>query len=572
MLEVLNNVNYMKCQNIFLLVLPSCYHVEQCNCVFAFSGQGFASGRINLGEIEVCRISRFNFIWSCNLLQSKKKSATFYEPAGIPDGFYSLGHYCQFDSRPLRGFVLVARDLASSEAEGAHTSNLFKSPALQKPLDYTLVWCSDEGGQGNYEGCAFFWLPQPPDGYKSMGFLVTKTPNKPELDEVRCVRDDLTDKCEVHHLIFDAISKFSSSPFSVWSTRPCNRGMLGRGVSVGTFFCSSNWISGQELNIACLKNLDPKLHAMPNCDQIHALIRNYGPTVFFHPDEVYLPSSVSWFFTNGALLYKAGDLVGEAIDPSGSNLPSGGRNDGEFWIDLPSDGGRQIVKHGNKESAKLYVHVKPAVGGTFTDIVMWVFCPFNGPGTLKVGIMNVAFSKIGQHVGDWEHFTLRICNFTGELWSIYFSQHSGGKWVAAYDLEYIEGNKAIVYSSKNGHASFPHPGTYLQGSEILGIGVRNDAARSNLYVDSSIQYELVAAEYLAEGVVAEPSWLQFMRKWGPTIIYDSKTELDKIIKLLPLMIRYSVENAVSKLPLELYGEEGPTGPKEKNNWVGDERG
>lgn len=535
-------------------------------------GQGFASGRINLGEIEVCRISRFKFIWSCNLLQNKKKGVTFYEPVGIPDGFYSLGHCCQFDSRPLRGFVLVARDLASSEAEAAHTSNLDKSPALQKPLDYTLVWCSDERGEGNYEGCGFFWLPQPPDGYKSMGFLVTNTPNKPELDEVRCVRDDLTDKCEVYHLILDAISKFSSSPLWVWSTRPCHRGMLGRGVSVVTFFCSSDWISGEELNIACLKNLDPKLHAMPNCDQIHALIRNYGPTVFFHPDEVYLPSSVSWFFTNGALLYKAGDLAGEAIDPSGSNLPGGGRNDGEFWIDLPSDDRRERVKHGNMESAKLYVHVKPAFGGTFTDIAMWVFCPFNGPGTLKVGIMNIALSKIGQHVSDWEHFTLRICNFTGELWSIYFSQHSGGKWVGAYDLEYIEGNKAIVYSSKSGHASFPHPGAYLQGSEILGIGVRNDAARSNLYVDSSIQYELVAAEYLGERVVAEPVWLQFMRQWGPTIVYDSKTELDKIIKLLPLMIRYSVENAVNKLPLELYGEAGPTGPKEKNNWVGDERG
>jgi len=62
-----------------------------------------------------------------------------------------------------------------------------------------------------------------------------------------------------------------------------------------------------------------------------------------------------------------------------------------------------------------------------------------------------------------------------------------------------------------------------------------------------------------------------MREWGPTIIYDSRTELDKIINVLPVMLRYSVENIFDKFPLELYGEEGPTGPKEKNNWVGDER-
>uniref|UniRef100_A0A5B6Z812 Putative Vacuolar sorting-associated protein 62 n=1 Tax=Davidia involucrata TaxID=16924 RepID=A0A5B6Z812_DAVIN len=76
--------------------------------------------------------------------------------------------------------------------------------------------------------------------------------------------------------------------------------MLGKGVSAGTFFCSSHWSSGEELHIACLKNLNPTLHAMPNLDQIHALITHYGPTVFFHPDEVYLPSSVSWFFKNCA--------------------------------------------------------------------------------------------------------------------------------------------------------------------------------------------------------------------------------------------------------------------------------
>ena len=142
----------------------------------------------------------------------------------------------------------------------------------------------------------------------------------------------------------------------------------------------------------------------------------------------------------------------------------------------------------------------------------------------------------------------------------------------AYNLEYIEGNKAIIYASKCGHASFPHPGTFIQGSSKLGVGIRNDAAPSKYHVDSSVQYELIAAEYLGDGVVAEPDWLQFMREWGPTIIYDSRTELNRIINRLPIMVRNSVENIIKKLPVELCGEEGPTGPKEKNNWVGDERG
>ncbi|PSR89731.1 Vacuolar protein sorting-associated protein [Actinidia chinensis var. chinensis] len=533
-------------------------------------GQGFGTGKITLGEIEVVKITKFEFIWIYNL-QDRKKGVAFYKPIGIPDGFCSLGHYCQFNDQPLRGFALVAREVAFREPQNSSIWNRDHSPALLKPLDYTLIWSSDNGIERNLGGCGYFWLPQPPEGYKAVGFLVTDKPDKPELAEVRCVRADLTDKCESYRLILDTNSKVPKLSFRIWNTRPSDQGMCGTGVPLGTFFCSSHWDSEEELNIACLKNLSPALHAMPSLDQIHALIRHYGPMVFFHPDEVYRPSSVSWFFKHGALLYRSGRSVGEPIDAEGSNLPCGGENDGTYWIDLPCDDRKEIVKQGNLESATLYVHVKPALGGTFTDIAMWVFCPFNGPATLKVGIMNVSLSKIGQHVCDWEHFTLRISNFTGELWGIYFSQHSGGEWVDAFNLEFIEGNKAIVYSSKNGHASFPHPGSYIQGSAKLGIGIRNDATRSNHYVDSSNRYEIIAAEYLGNGVVSEPCWLQYMRKWGPTVVYDSRAELDKIINRLPLIIRYSVENMFGKFPVELYGEDGPTGPKEKDNWVGDER-
>ncbi|GAB4830098.1 hypothetical protein Ancab_019740 [Ancistrocladus abbreviatus] len=417
-------------------------------------GKAFATGRIILGELEVAEITSFEFIWASNLSNGKRKGVSFYRPVDIPDGFFSFGHYCQWSGKPLLGFVLVARELAYSEYGAAEP---ICSPALLKPVDYTLVWCSNDGNEETYGQPGYFWLPQPPDGYDALGFVVTNHPNKPDLEEVRCVRADLTDCYPVIEECWEEVS------------------------TVGTFFCSSIWGVGEELHVKCLKNSDPSFHAMPILEQIHALIHHYGPT--------------------GALLFRVGELTGEDIDATGSNLPGGGTNDSEFWIDLPGGDQREIIERGDLESAELYVHVKPALGGTFTDIAMWVFCPFNGPATLKVGPANFPFKRIGQHVGDWEHFTLRISNFTGELHSIYFSQHSGGQWVNACDLEYIEGNRAVVYSSKSGHASFPHPGTYLQGSEKLGIGIRNDCARSNFLVDSSVRYQIVAAEYLEGEVV-----------------------------------------------------------------------
>lgn len=531
-------------------------------------GQGFAKGKISLGEIEVLKITKFESLWSCTL-RGKAKGVTFYKPAEIPDGYCSLGHYCQSNDQPLRGYVLVAKDVSAQTQKVSHIrDSISNSPALRKPLGYTLIWSPDS----HHSECGYIWLPKPPEGYKAMGFVLTGSPHEPDIEEIRCVRDDLTECCETCEMILDTDSSFSKSSLRVWNMRPRKRGMLAKGVCVGTFFCTTDHSSGDELNIGCLKNLDSKLCHMPNLDQIHALIKHYGPTVFFHPDEIYLPSSVPWFFKNGALLYQNGKMKGERIDSRGSNLPSGGINDGEYWIDLPEDENEgEFLKRGNIGSAELYVHVKPALGGTFTDIVMWVFCPFNGPATIKASLMTIEMTRLGEHVGDWEHFTLRLSNFNGELWSVYFSEHSGGEWLDACNLEFIEGNKPIVYSSKNGHASFPHPGCYIQGSSKLGIGLRNDTAQSNYLLDSSTRYQIIAAEYLGDGVVTEPNWLQYMREWGPTIVYDVRSELEKIISRFPIFLRFSAEILFELFPTEIYGEEGPTGPKEKDNWDGDER-
>ncbi|XP_044499997.1 uncharacterized protein LOC123221267 isoform X2 [Mangifera indica] len=532
-------------------------------------GQGFATGRIHLGELEVFQVTECESVWSCMPLHEKAKGVTFYKPVGIPDGFYCLGHYCQPNDKPLRGFLLVAREAAASKTEaGCLDNSLIDLPALRKPVDYSLIWSTDS----QYGCCGYFWLPNPPVGYKAMGMVVTSTPEEPEPEEVRCVRKDLTACCETYEVILSIDSTYSKFPFQVWSHRPCIRGMFARGVSVGTFYCGTYLSSEEKLDIACLKNLDPTLPAMPNLIQIHALIKHYGPTVFFHPDEEYMPSSVPWYFKNGALLYKEGKKKGVPIDCRGSNLPCGGENDGAFWMDLPfEDEAKNYLKKGNFESAEVYVHVKPMLGGTFTDIAMWVFCPFNGPATLKIGLVTMEMTKIGEHVGDWEHFTLRVNNFSGELWQVYFSQHWGGEWVDAFNLEFIEGNKPVVYSSKHGHASYPHAGTYLRGPLKLGIGVMDKCAQSKFIVDSSTKYQMIAAEYLGDGAIIEPFWLQYMREWGPTIVYSARIEADKIINLLPFLVRFSVENLFDLFPTELYGEEGPTGPKEKDNWFGDER-
>nr|DAD30138.1 TPA_asm: hypothetical protein HUJ06_031606 [Nelumbo nucifera] len=508
-------------------------------------GDGFATGIISLGGVEVCLVSTFTKVWAVHEGGPGNLGATFFEPSPIPAGFFMLGCYSQPNNVPLFGWALAGKD------DGGDPS----TEALQTPLDYTLVWNS-ESLQIKKDGNGYIWLPT-----QAVGYVVTTSPEKPPLDKVRCVRSDLTDQCERETWIW------GSNGLNVYSLRPTLRGAQAPGVCVGTFVAEAQGAASPS-SLACLKNNKSSLSSMPNLNQIEALLQAYSPWIYFHPDESYLPSSVTWFFNNGALLYKKGDESNPVpIDPTGSNLPLGGSNDGSYWLDLPineTDKGK--VKKGELQSSQAYIHVKPMLGATFTDVGIWVFYPFNGPARAKIEFINVSLGKIGEHVGDWEHLTLRISNFTGELWRVYFSQHSKGTWMNASELEFQGGNKLVAYSSLHGHAFYPKPGLVLQGSN--GVGIRNDTAKSKALMDTGVKPVIVSAEHL--GTVVEPPWLNYAREWGPKISYDTAAEIKKVEKLLPGKLKAAFKNLVKSLPSEVLGEEGPTGPKMKNNWSGDE--
>ncbi|KAL1552685.1 hypothetical protein AAHA92_13454 [Salvia divinorum] len=303
------------------------------------------------------------------------------------------------------------------------------------------------------------------------------------------------------------------------------------------------------------------------------LFRSYAPYVYLHPDEDYLPSSVDWFFSNGALLYKKGEESQPArIEPGGANLPKGSDPDGSYWIDLPADKGvRDRVSHGDIASTEAYVHFKPGVeNGMFTDIQVWMFYPFNGHVVAKIGLIKrVSLGRAGEHVSDWEHVTLRVRNVDGVLDKVYFSQHSGGKWVNASLLQFESENRFAWYSSRNGHAGNNEVGLYLQGpGNGNGVGIRNDWAKSNKVVDTAERFVLVASEGEAEAVV-EPWWLSYQSKWGPTKQYDTAAEVRRVRKFLPGKLKEALDKLVKTID-EVYGTNGPTGPKVKNNWSGDE--
>ncbi|KAI3743823.1 hypothetical protein L1987_56890 [Smallanthus sonchifolius] len=433
-------------------------------------GGGFAMGTIDLGGLEVCQVSSFDKIWATHEGGPDNLGATFYEPSSIPEGFFLLGHYSQCNKKPLFGWVLGGRPGASDPS------------SLARPTGYSLVWTN------------------------------------------------FTEIVEFDRWIWGLKNEIDPNGLNVYGSRPKDRGVQVMGVSTGSFLVQNSGSADVSLPY-CLKNTKNTLLAMPNLVQIKALIEAYSPIIYFHPDEKYLPSSVNWFFQNGALLYQKGlETSPSPVEPDGSNLPQGGSDDGSYWLDLPiDDSAKERVKKGDLDNANAYFHIKPMFGATFTDIAIWVFYPFNGPARAKLEFLTISLGKIGEHVGDWEHLTLTVSNFDGTLKSVYFSEHSGG----------------------NGRN-----------------GIRNDTAKGKAVMDTGFRAAVVVVDHLT---AVEPPWLNYSRKWGPKLSYEIAKEIEKVKKVLPGRLKELFEKVISGVPNEVLGEEGPSGPKMKNNWNGDEK-
>ncbi|KAL8092074.1 hypothetical protein At1g04090-like isoform X1 [Apium graveolens] len=514
------------------------------------SGGGFANGTIDLGGLVVSQVSSFSKIWATLEGGPDNLGATFYEPSSVPKGFFMLGSYSQPNNQPLFGWVLIAKDLTNNASQ----------EALALPTNYTLVW-SSESQNIKQDGVGYIWLPIPPQGYMPTGHVVTNSSEKPPLDMIRCVRSDFTALTEIDSWIWG-----SKSGLNVYTSRPASRESIDLSVSTGTFVVQANGVAS---SVPCLKNVGNNLSAMPNLSQIQELIKAYSPLLYFHPDEQFLPSSVSWFFQNGALLYTKGNESNPVpINATGSNLPLNGTDDGAYWLDLPiNETIRDSLKKGNLQNVEAYLHVKPMLGATFTDIVVWIFYPFNGAAKAKIEIFqNVHLGKIGEHVGDWEHVALRISNLDGELKKVYFSQHNNGTWVSASGLEFENISKPVVYVSLHGHAAFPHTGLVLEGGTDE-VGIRNDMAKGDTVMDAGAAFSVVSAKYLGSSAVVEPLWLNYARQWGPNVTYD----IDSVMEMLPGELKIEFKKILSHVPHEVLGEEGPLGPKMKDNWNGDER-
>lgn len=308
----------------------------------------------------------------------------------------------------------------------------------------------------------------------------------------------------------------------------------------------------------------------PTLSEVTAAIKQYGPRVYFHPDDEYRPSSVDWFLQRATLHCADGSTRAA----SAGALPAGGSDDHQYWLECNDS----TARAGSLSSAVAYVNA--VFKGGWLDIQFWIFYPYNGAGTAAVKIKvsgydedNLALNPMGQHGGDWEHFTCRIDPVTKKLRSIYLAQHDGGTWTPLGDIP-MDAGRPVVYSSRHGHASYCGTGNNLSSTYTVKqlntiwfqFGLVNAAQQSSSTLECSSRYQILRIAFLSNQP-SPPDWTKYCRRWGPHIEYKT-SDYQSALSSINGIGSY-LNTVLNKLPDEMKEEDGPTGPWMKGAWNGD---
>lgn len=289
-------------------------------------------------------------------------------------------------------------------------------------------------------------------------------------------------------------------------------------------------------------------------DPRQTALETYAPRIYFPANEAYWPSSAEWAF------------------PFLERFPDG---EGQYWVrsaaELGSPSDVLPFFSGELETAPVYGFWADKGGGV-VDLVYFIYYPYNRGKEL-------ADTVWGNHVGDWEHITVRLVD--DEPSQVYLSAHSFGgayNWNGG-EVELFEGTHPVVYSAWGSHGFWAQPGDHV----YMTIG------EVDPFFDICIT--LICADLVDEtsAGVAWDTWevvhgLDFFEREGlegaqwPAWMSEDFTDPGRGDPALPSagpIYRWGNQEDCSVLgiPIDITDmigvcrlEDGPTGPVSKGTW------
>jgi hypothetical protein len=364
---------------------------------------------------------------------------------------------------------------------------------LSAPTDYVWKW-NDSGSGGNYD--VSLWHPVAPAGYKCLGTITGNGYAKPSTDQMRCIKSEYVLHGKGTWTWNDG-GTGSNNDATIWRIEASDY----RGQSVGAFIATPNYVLGGEywaINMSALNGVQ-----IGDVTEWHAA--EYAPRVHMSALETYFPDAVEPFLENTHEETHSGRVhlvTNQALGCDSCTDPA-------FL-----DGQNPALA-----SVPVYAIIvpKPVVGDKVTDIVYFFWSPYNNGKRICIGayIDGIGciggYSTFGNHVGDWEHITVRFVN--GLPNEVYMAQHGWGEQFVWGNSEIqMTGNHPIVYSALGSHATYPAAGRYNYRDLPNGDALID-------YADAGPAWDtwnnLVVIPWQPAGTFAgELEWLNFSGAWG----------------------------------------------------------
>lgn len=186
------------------------------------------------------------------------------------------------------------------------------------------------------------------------------------------------------------------------------------------------------------------------------LITAYAPRVWLASAERFYPSSVEWAFPY---------------------MERFRHSDGNYWLrtrdplSSPSDSSLTVFQ-GNRNLAEVPVYAfwveKAMACGEVADIIYFMYYPYN-----RGKEVEVIDTMMGNHVGDWEHVSMRLMWQNGEGgWELaptaaYVSAHDFGGVEDWNTMERVEDTHIVVYAAWGSHGVWLDPGSHVYDDYVV---------------------------------------------------------------------------------------------------------
>jgi len=274
----------------------------------------------------------------------------------------------------------------------------------------------------------------------------------------------------------------------------------------------------------------------------YATLLKYAPRVWNAKGEKYLPSSVEWSFK----------YMTRFQGP-----------DGKYWVQTtePLKQPESILPYfAGEPGAPMYGYwaLKKINNATteVVDLIYFFYWPYN--------LGKYALGDIyGNHVGDWEHLSIRLSADLKPL-QVYYSYHAWGDLYNWDQVEKVNGTHPIAYTAYGSHGIWKDPGLHKYGAYIKGVIEMADECSNGTRWDGWAPGNLRAFDWDNKNGLGGTDWPWWMNQDFTT---PGSNPTDGGV------FRYgNQERACSKVKVggttydfcEL--EDGPTGPVSKGVW------